>query len=69
VPQSASTVQVNVGSFAQVPVMVVGSMTQVSIGIWHVTKPGLPQVERAAQRTNFPLQFVGRPCATSVFTL
>jgi hypothetical protein len=28
-------------------------------GIWHVTKPGLPQIERAAQRWTAPLQLLG----------
>ena len=31
----------------------------------HVANPGLPQVDRAAQRVTAPLQFVGRPFATA----
>ena len=43
----------------QVPGVVVVSQVPNSVGIRHTTKPGLPHVERAAQRVTFPLQLVG----------
>jgi len=63
VPQSASTVQLTVGSFAQVLVAV----SHVLTGRVQVTNPSLPHVERAAQRVTLPLQLVGMApwCASS----
>src|SRR5688572_23841120 len=58
-PHSRSVVQVTVGSFAQVPVSWPVSMTHSLVGIWQVTKPGFPQVDRAAHFVILPLQFVG----------
>ena len=46
VPQSPSALQLTLVSSVQV--RLVGS--QVLSGSWHVTAPGLPQVDRAAQR-------------------
>jgi hypothetical protein len=46
VPQSPSAVQLTLTSSVQVPVAV----SHVLSGIWHVTAPGLPQIDRAAQR-------------------
>ena len=46
VPQSLSAVQLTLGSLLQVPF----AESQVLAGVWHVTAPGLPQVDRAAQR-------------------
>ena len=54
-PQSRSVAQVRAGFAVQVPV----TRSQVSVGKRQVTNPGLPQVERAAQRFTFPLQLVG----------
>ena len=55
VPQPASVVQVTDGSLVQVPLV----RSQVLVGTVQVTKPGLPQVERAAQRVTLPLQLIG----------
>ena len=61
-PHSMSVVQVSVESSVHVPVVV----SHVLVGTVHVTKPFLPQVDRAAQRVTFPLQFVGiRPQSAS----
>jgi len=46
VPQSPSALQLTLVSSVQVPLV----ESQVLSGIWHVTAPGLPQVDRAAQR-------------------
>jgi len=59
-PQSVLVVQITVGSLAHVPVVSPAGMTQVGV---QVTNPSFPQVERAAQRTTLPLQFVGMPAA------
>lgn len=56
-PQSALVVHVTAGSFAQVPVVAGGTMTQVGV---QVAKPDFPHVDLAAHRVTFPLQFVGR---------
>src|SRR5262245_59641020 len=64
-PQSTSVVHTIAGSSVQVPVV----RSQVSVGIRHVTNPGLPQVEPAEQRVILPLQFVGTsPCWDNRFT-
>jgi len=52
VPQSKSVAQVWVGFPAQVPV----ERSHVSVGLSQVTNPGLPHVERAAQRIALPRQ-------------
>jgi hypothetical protein len=68
-PQSMSAVQASVGSFAHVPVPVAGLIVHVEIGTRQVMNPGLPQVDLAAQRTTFPLQFLGTtPESTSFLT-
>ena len=46
VPQSLSALQLTLGSLVQVPL----DVSQVPCGVWQVTAPGLPQVDRAAQR-------------------
>jgi hypothetical protein len=51
VPQSPSAVQLTLTSSVQVPVVV----SHVLSGTWHVTAPGLPQVDRAAQRIMRPI--------------
>ena len=58
-PQSTSVVHAITGYLVQVPVVEVAGF----VGIKQVTNPGLPQVDRAAQRVTLHLQFVGtRPC-------
>jgi hypothetical protein len=49
-------VQASVGSSTQKPVVVL------QVGV-QVENPSFPHVERAAQRTTLPLQFVGMPAA------
>jgi len=46
VPQSLSAVQLTLGALVQLPF----AESQVLSAVWHVTVPGLPQVDRAAQR-------------------
>jgi len=46
VPQSLSAVQLTLGALVQVPF----AESQVLSAVWHVTVPGLPQVDRTAQR-------------------
>jgi len=53
-------VHVTVGSLAQVPLVAPAGMTQVGV---QVENPSFPHVERAAQLTTLPLQFVGTPDA------
>ena len=50
-----SVVQVTAASSVHVPVVV----SHVLVGRVHVTKPLLPQVDRAAHRVTFPLQLLG----------
>ena len=45
-PQSLSAPQLTLGSLVQVPL----AGSQVPCSVWQVTAPGLPQVDRAAQR-------------------
>jgi len=45
-PQSLSAPQLTLGAFVQVPL----AGSQVPRGVWQATAPGLPQVDRAAQR-------------------
>ena len=55
VPQSPSALQLTLGALAQVWV----AESQVLAGTWHVTAPGLPQVDRAAQRMIRPTHGCG----------
>jgi hypothetical protein len=66
-PQSASVVQVTVGSSEQVIAPVLTSVTQVGV---HVSKPSFPHVDFAAHRVTLPLQFgASTPHCFSAFTV